>query len=45
MNLGPNRGAFDCRSLLGDLMVGDVAGQNFAHQQLVFFSIHWMMWM
>ena len=45
MNLGPNRGVFDCRSLLGDLMGGDAAGQYFAHQQLVFFSIHWMMWM
>ena len=45
MNLGPNRGVFDCRSLLGVLMDGDAADQYFAHRQLVFFSIHWMIWM
>ena len=44
MNLGPNRGIFDCRSLLGGLMGVDAAGKYFAHRQLVFFSIHWMMW-
>ena len=44
MNLGPNRGVFDCRSLFGVLMDGDAVGQYFAHMQLVF-SIHWMMWM
>ena len=31
--------------LLGGLMSGDAEGQHFAHRQLVFFSIHWMMWM
>ena len=38
MNLGPNRRVFDCRSLPGDLMGGDAAGQYFAHQQLIFFD-------
>ena len=45
MNLRPNLGIFDCRSLLEDLMSADAAGQYFAHQQLVFFSTHWMMLM
>ena len=38
MNLGPNRGVSDNRSLLGD-------DQYLARRQLVLFSIHWMMWM
>ena len=45
MNLGPNWGFLDCQSLLGGLMGGDAAGQYFAHRQLLFFLIHWMMWM
>ena len=45
MNLGPNWRVLDCQSLLGGLMGGDAAGQYFAHRQLLFFSIHWMMWM
>ena len=44
MELGPNRGVFDYRSLLGGVMGSDAAGQYFAHRQLVFFSTHWMMW-
>ena len=45
MNLEPNHGVFDCRSLLKGLMGGDAAGQYFAHRQFVFFPIHWMMGM